>query len=126
MLGRFAQRAARQEVFITKRFLGIHEHDVASATGEFPVLKSIVQQQGVAAKLLNGVPAGFHSVLVGQDDHVLEIGGEHIRFVAGIFGVEQQTFSIRHHTGWNDFFLKQEFVFPTLGEWWWFGTVTAR
>ena len=39
VLGRFAQRAARQEMFIAERLLGIHEHDVASAAGEFPVLK---------------------------------------------------------------------------------------
>ena len=39
------------------------------------------------------------TVLVGQDDFVLEIGGEHVRFIAGIFGVEQQALSIRHTRG---------------------------
>ena len=61
---------------------------------QFPVLKTIVQQQGVAAELLDGVAAALDAVLVHQHDHVLEIGGQHVGLVAGHLGVQQQGFAV--------------------------------
>ena len=93
---RFAQRAARQQMLIAERLLAIDQHDVAPPPAQFPILKSVVQQQRVAAKFLDRVTPALHAVLVHQHDHVLEIGREHVRLVAGGFRIEQQRFAIRH------------------------------
>ena len=70
------------------------EHDVAPAAAQFPILKAVVEQQGVAAEFFDRVTAGFHAVFVHENDDVLEIGREHVGFVAGGFGIEQERFAI--------------------------------
>ena len=61
---------------------------------KFPVLKTIIEQQRVAAEFFNGVSAAFHAVFVHQHDDVFEIGREHVRLVAGGFGIEHKDFAI--------------------------------
>ena len=92
---RFAQGAARKKILVAERRLAIDEHDVAPPTGELPVLEAIVEQERVAAELLNRVAAALHAVLVHQHDHVLEIRREHVGLVTGGFGIEQQRFAVR-------------------------------
>jgi len=50
---RLAQRAARQHLLVAEWLLAVNQHNVLAAARQFPVLKSIVQQQGVATKVLD-------------------------------------------------------------------------
>ena len=92
---RFAQGAAGKKIFVSERLLAINEDDVLPAAAQFPILKSIVQQQGVAAEFFDSIAPAFHAVFVHEHDHILEVGGEHVRFVAGHFRIEQKRFAIR-------------------------------
>ena len=108
--GRLAQRAARQQMLVAERLLAVDQHDVLPPPAQFPVLKPVVQQQRVAAELLDGVAAALDPVLVHQHHHVLEIGGEHVRLVAGHFGIEQQRFAVRDDAGRGGVVAEKELV----------------
>ena len=95
--GGLAQRAARQHMLVAERLLVINQHHVHAPAAQFPVLKPVVQQQRVAAEFFNRVTAAFHAVFVHQNDDVLEVGREHVRFVPGGFGIQEQRFSVGDH-----------------------------
>jgi hypothetical protein len=124
--GRFAEGAAREEVFVAERLLVIDEDDVAAAAGEFPVLVSVVEEEGVASEFFDGVAAAFDTVFVDEDDDVFEIGGEHVGFVACGFGVEEEGFPIGDHPGRGTVVTEEKFIEETFGEGWGFGAIAAR
>ncbi len=123
---RFAQRAAREQTFGPERLLLVHEHDVLAASAQFPVLKAVVQQEGVAAEFLDGVTAALDAVFVHEHDDVLEIGGEHVGFVTGHFGIQQKRFAIRDHAGRGGVVAEQDFVHQPFVKGSRPGAVTAR
>src|ERR1051325_279369 len=63
------------------------------------ILKSIIEQECIHFPFVNGEPATFHPIFVHEYDHILQIMGEHIRFVSRCEGVEQQGFSIGNNSG---------------------------
>src|SRR5260221_9651694 len=62
MRGRFTQGAAREQMFVAEGLLAIDQHNVPPAARQLPVLKPIIQQQGVAAELFNRIPTAFYPV----------------------------------------------------------------
>ena len=80
---RFSKRAAREKLFVAERLLAIDENDIPPSSGEFPILEPVVEEEGIAAELLDRVPTAFDAVFVDQDDDVLEVGREHVRFISG-------------------------------------------
>ena len=99
MGGRLAQRPPRQQAPRAERLLAVHEDDIQPPPAELPVLKTVIEEQRVAAELLDRVTTALHTVLVHEHDDVLEVGREHIGFVAGHFGVEQERFTIGNDAG---------------------------
>ncbi|MEI9864975.1 MAG: hypothetical protein WDN00_10550 [Limisphaerales bacterium] len=67
-----------------------------TAAAQMPVLKTVVEHQRVAAEFFNRVTPAFHAVLVHEHDDILEVRRQHVRFVAGHLGVEQERFAIGH------------------------------
>lgn len=125
VFGGFAQGAAGEEVFVAEGLLSIDEDDVHAAAAEFPVLESVIEQECIAAEGFDGVAAGFDAVFIDEDDHVLEVGGEHIGFVAGGFGIEQKGASIGDDARGGSFFAEQQFIEESFTEGGWFGPVAA-
>ena len=107
---RFAQGAARQQVLVAERLLAVNQHDVLPPAAQSPVLKTVVQQQRVAAEFLNRVTPALHAVLVHQHHHVLQIRREHVGFVAGHFGIEQERFAVGHDARRRLVFAQEDFV----------------
>ena len=122
---RLAQRAAREQMFVAERLLAVHQHHVVPAPAQVPVLKTVVEQQRVAAEFFNRVTSAFHAVLVHQHHHVPEIGREHVRFVAGHFRIEQQRFAVGHDARRRLVLAQQNFIEQPLVKRLWFGTITA-
>ena len=90
MRGRLAQGAAREQPLVAEGLLAVHQHDVLAAAAQFPVLKSIIKQERIAAKLFDRIAATFDAVLVHKDDDIFQVGSEHVGLVAGHFRIEQQ------------------------------------
>ncbi len=123
---RLAQRAAREQMLVAERLLAVNQHHVVPAAAQIPVLKAVVEQQRVAAEFFNRVTPALHAVLVHQHDDVLEIRREHVRFVAGHFGIEQQRFAVGDDARRRLVFAQQDFVQQPTVERRRFGTVAAR
>ena len=123
---RLAQGAARQQPLVAERLLAVNQHDVLPPAAEFPVLKPVVEQQRVAAELLDRVTAALDAVLVHQHHHVLEIRGEHVRLVAGHLGIQQQRFAVRHDARRRGVVPEEELVQQPLVERGRLGAVAAR
>ena len=107
---RLAQGAPREHVLVAKRLLTVDEHDIHAAAPKFPVLESIVEQQGVAAELFDGVPAAFDPVFVYEHHDVAEVAGEHEGFVASGLRIEQERTAVGDHPRRGAFLAEQEFV----------------
>src|SRR5690606_10843434 len=60
---RFAQGAARQQVFVAERGLPVHEDDV-HAPSQAQVLQSVVENERVRLQHAHGVTARVHAVAV--------------------------------------------------------------
>lgn len=88
--GGFAESSAREEVLVAPRLLVIDQNDVGASPPELPILKAVVEQEGVAAELFDGKSPAFDAVFIDEDDDVFEIGGEHERLIAGHFGIEEE------------------------------------
>ena len=58
-------------MLVAERLLAVNQHHVVTAAAQFPVLKTVVEQQCVAAEFFNGVTAGLHAVLVHQHNDIL-------------------------------------------------------
>ena len=87
VLRRFAQRAAREQVFVAEGGLAVDEHDVEPVL-EMDELHAVIEQQRVAAHFVDGVKAARDAVFIHEHDHVLEIHREHVGLVACHAGVE--------------------------------------
>ena len=122
MRRRLAQGAAGEQMFVAKGLLAIDQHDVLPAAGQFPILEAVVQQQRVAAEFLDGVTAALDAVFVHQHDDVLEVGSEHVRLVAGHFGIEQERFAVGDDAG-RSAVLAEEILFRSI---WWKGCGLER
>ncbi len=85
VFGGFAEGSAGEEVFVAEGLLSIDEDDIHAAAPEFPILESVIEEECIAAEGFDGVAAGFDAVFIHEDDDVLEVGGEHVGFVAGGF-----------------------------------------
>ena len=81
-------------MFVAEGLLAVDQHHVGAPTGQSPVLEAVIQQQGVAAEMLHGVAAGLDPVLVDQHHHVPQVGGQHVGFVPGGLGVEQERLAV--------------------------------
>src|SRR5215213_8876941 len=112
-------------MFVAEGLLIIDEHDVAAAAKKFPILKAVVEQKDVAAEFLDGVTAGFDAVFVNEDNDVAQVGGEHVRFVAGGFGIEQERFAVGDNARRSAIVAKKNFVDEARGERRRFGTIAA-
>ena len=97
-------------MLVAKRLLAVNQHDIVPAAAQIPILKTVIQQQRVAAEFLNRVTAALHPVLVHQHDDILEIGREHVRFVAGHVGIEQQRFTVGHDARRRLVFTQEDFI----------------
>src|SRR5579859_540280 len=86
---RFAQRATGKEIMVAKGIVAVDQADI-EATFEGEVLKAVVEQQRVATIFGDGVTTAFDTILVNEHHHILQIRGEHIRFVTGLSTVEEQ------------------------------------
>ncbi|MCG3148560.1 MAG: hypothetical protein PCFJNLEI_02004 [Verrucomicrobiae bacterium] len=115
VVDRFAEGAAGEEEMIAERVVAVNETDVEPAF-EAEVLEPVVEEEGVAAEPGDGVAAGLYSVFVHEDDDVLEVGGEHVGFVAGLFAVEEEGLAVGDNFGWNFVFLKSDFGDDALPE----------
>src|SRR5205809_5368008 len=62
MRRRFAERPARQQQFVPKRLLTINQNDILPPAAKFPVLESVIEQEGIAPEFFDGIAAAFHSV----------------------------------------------------------------
>ncbi len=91
----------------------------------FQVLEAVVEQKGVAAEILDGVTAALDAVFVHQHHDVPEIGSEHVGFVAGRLGIEQEGFSVRDQAGRSAVLAQEQFVQKHLAEGLGFGTPAA-
>ena len=89
-------------------------------------MKSVVQQQRVAAELFDRVPAAFHTVLVDQHNHILEVRGQHVGFVAGGFGIQQQRFAVGNNARRRAVLTEKQFVDQAFRQRGRFRTVTTR
>ena len=123
---RFAQGAARQQMLVAERLLAVNQHHVVAAAAQMPVLKTVVEQQRVAAEFFNRVTPALHAVLVHQHDDVLEVGRQHVRFVAGHFGIQQQRFAVGHDARRRLVIAQQNFIEDPVVQRLRFGTVAAR
>jgi hypothetical protein len=85
-----SRNVPRGSKFVAERLLAVNQNHIMPATAQSPVLETVVEQQRVAAEFFNRVTPAFHAVLVHQHDDILEIRREHVGFVAGHFGIEQQ------------------------------------
>jgi hypothetical protein len=74
---------------VAERVIAVNEADIEAAL-EGEVLKAIVEQECVASILGDGVAAALDAVFIDEDDHIFEIGSEHVRLVAGLFAIEEQ------------------------------------
>ena len=123
---RLAQGAARQQMFVAERLLAVNQHHVVPPPAQIPILETVVEQQGVATEFFDRITSALHAVLVHEHDHVLEIGREHVRFVAGHLRIEQQGFAVRHHARRGLVLAQQDFVEQPLVKRLGLGTITAR
>ncbi len=78
---RFAQGAARQEVFVAEGRLPVDQHEVEPVL-EMQILQPVVEDERVRAEMLDRVPPGLDAVLVHEHDDAGQVGGEHERLVA--------------------------------------------
>src|SRR5437773_11487481 len=69
---RFAQRAPREQEFVSERSLTIYEHHVQPVF-EMDIRKSIIEQESVDPPIVDGESAGVDSEFVHQDDYVLQV-----------------------------------------------------
>ncbi len=90
------QEAARQNAVITKWIGVVHEYNIHSLMN-FQILKPVVEHQCVATQLANGIFSRFHAVFIHQHGDIGQVGRQHIGFVPGQIGIEQQTLAIGHH-----------------------------
>jgi len=123
--GRFAQSSAREEKFVAEGLLAVDEDDVLPAAAELPVLKAVIEEEGVATELFDSVTATFDAVFVDEDDDVFEVGGEHVGFIAGHFGIEQEGFSVGDDTRGGGIVAEQDFIEEPLVKGDRFGAVAA-
>ena len=100
---------------IAERVVAVDKADV-EPTFKREILETIVEEQCVAAEALDGVPAGFDAIFIHEDDDIFEIRGKHVRFVAGLFDVEQQRLAVGNNLRGDLVFLKQEFGGDALPE----------
>ena len=100
--GRFPQSAARKEVFVSKRNLGIDKAYFKSMP-KSQVLHAVVENQGIALHLANGVERGANAILVHEDDDVAQGFREHVRFVAGEAAIEEKATAIVNGARFSSF-----------------------
>ena len=103
-------------MFVAEGLLAVDQHHVGAPTGQSPVLEAVIQQQGVAAEMLHGVAAGLDPVLVDQHHHVPQVRGQHVGFVAGGLGVEQERLAVGDDPRRRGVLAQQDLVEEPLGD----------
>ena len=94
--GRFAQGAARQEIFVAERCLPVDQHEVEPVL-EMEVLQAVVEDERVRAELFDGVAPGFDPVFVHDHENPRQILREHVRLVACFPRAEQNVLAVADH-----------------------------
>ncbi len=112
---RLPEESPRQHVVIVKRRSGIHQQNI-DVGFQTQVLESVIQNQRIGVEFLNGIESGFHPVLIHEDSHLFQIGGQHVRFVTGSHGVEQQVFAVGNHTRGDFHFFGGKLLFQLIQE----------
>ncbi len=98
VFGGFAKGSSREEIFVSKGGLTVDEAEV-NALMEGQVLHAVIEDEGVAGKLLNGLDGGPHAVPVYEDNDVAKGTGEHEGFVACEAAVQEEADAVMHDAG---------------------------
>ena len=114
MLDRLAHQPARQNVMIIERRSGIHQDDI-DVRLQTQILESVIEDQHIGPELLDRIKSGFDAVLIDQHGDILEIGSQHIWFIARGNGVMQKIFPIGDNAGRNFHFSGEE-TLPQFSE----------
>lgn len=122
----FAEGSSGEQTLDAKGLLSVNEDDILAATIELPVLKAVIQEEGVAAEILHGKAAAFHAVFIDQNNDVFEVGSEHERFIAGLFAIEHEGLAVGDDFGRRRFTAEKEGIKNALEERFGFGAVAAR
>lgn len=121
---RLAEGAAWQEVFITERGLAVHEDDV-HAMAETLVLETVVEEQHIRVEMAKGVQTAFDAVFVHEHADTGEVFGQHVWFIAGAAGIEEDLFAIRDDARWEQITIFKHLIAQALGEGAWDAFVSA-
>jgi hypothetical protein len=124
VLGRFAEGAPGEKVFVSEGGVTIDEDNI-EAMAEAEVLEAVIEEDGIDLVFADGGEPALHAVLVDEDDDVLEVIGEHVRFVAGGAGVEEKGFAVGDEARGVDAGFALELGFEALAEGWFDAFVTA-
>ena len=112
---RLAQDSARQHVAVAEGIGGVHQHDV-DVRLEHEILKAVVENDDVGLVLIHGVQPRLDPVLVDQHGDVAQIRREHVGFIAGVVGFEQQIVPVGDHLGRHLDLLRAEHVHELVAE----------
>lgn len=115
VLGWLTESATGEEIFVSKGSEAVDEDDVEAMT-EAKVLEAIVEEDGIDFVFADGGEAAFDAILIDEDDDVFEIVREHVWFIAGGAGVEEEGFAVGDEPGWVDGGFSFDFIFEALAE----------
>ena len=88
---------------------GVHQQNID--VGFQPeILEAIVQHQRIHTVFFNGVKSGLDTVLIHDHAHIFQVAGEHVGFIAGVHGVQQQIFAVGNHPGRHFHLFRAEFL----------------
>ena len=93
----------------------VDEDDIDTVT-EALVLQAVIEEQDVAVEVEQCMESAFDAVLVDEDADAGQIFGQHVRFVAGAAGVEEDGFSVGDDARREDVEVFEEFVAQALHE----------
>tara|TARA_A100001037_G_scaffold226879_1_gene204834 strand:+ start:841 stop:1056 length:216 start_codon:yes stop_codon:yes gene_type:complete len=68
---RFPQNTSREKITVPKWLLEIDQDDIMTTPFEFPVLKAIIEKEGITTIALNGKATALDPILIHQDHYVL-------------------------------------------------------
>src|SRR5689334_18441859 len=63
---------------------------------EVEILQAIVEQKGIDLPVIDRITPAFDAIFINEDDYVLQIVGEHVRFVPRGQRIQMQPFSVGH------------------------------
>ncbi len=94
---RFSQSTARQQTAVTERPPCVQENHIHVPV-QPEVLETIVQEQDIRPKAINGRPAGRNPITADHYGDALQPGGHQVGFITGFPGVEENTATVADHS----------------------------